>query len=159
MATNHQTSQQHERSIQVLQMQFSLSTFIMGTWKEVLLNWVFHTNRVQPPIQSPINISKYLDLANATSVHANIKYTTGEAVPDEGECAHRLVHRACWAAAVDDLCWLSFAYYPVHSFSHSPTLTVPWQAFRHYQETFLNNNLQLLQSRNNIHACTCGTYQ
>lgn len=73
MATNHQTSQQHERIIQVLQMQFSLSTFVMGTWEEVLLNWVFHTNRVQPPIQSPINISKYLDLANETSVHANIK--------------------------------------------------------------------------------------
>lgn len=36
-------------------------------------DWVFHTNRVQPPIQSPINISKYLDLANETSVHANIK--------------------------------------------------------------------------------------
>lgn len=133
-----------EGIIQVLQMQFSWSPFIMGTWEEVLLNWVFHTNRVQSPIQFPINISKCLDLANETSVQAYITYTTGGAVPDEGECAHRLVHRACWAADVDDLCWLPFAYYHVHSFSHSPTLTVPWQAFRHYQQTFLNYKFAVL---------------
>lgn len=52
-------------------------------------------HRVQSPIQFPINISKYLDLANETSAQAYITYTTGEAVPDEGECAHCLVLRAC----------------------------------------------------------------